>query len=41
MASNVWIQVVSNKNDGQDDLANGAGGDFRYLDVSHEMHVDE
>ncbi len=41
MANNLWINITDNGEDGQSDLAKGAGGAYRYLKVSHEMQAEE
>lgn len=41
MIDNVWLDIRGSKRDGrEDDIAKGAGGDYRYFDWSHNAQTD-
>ncbi|KAM3426225.1 hypothetical protein NHJ13734_009585 [Beauveria thailandica] len=39
MVDNLWVEIRGNPDDKRDDLAKGAGGDYRYLALSNDMNA--
>ena len=41
MVDNIWVDVSDSRDEGRDDLAKGAGGDYRYLAWSNDMTASQ
>ena len=41
MADNIWVDVCDSQDEARDDLAKGAGGDYRYLAWSNDRKASQ
>ncbi len=41
MVNNIWVDIRGDRAEGRDDIAKGAGGDYRYLQWSNDMTASQ